>query len=602
MNKGRTKSLLASLILATIITLLCALDVFRSPELWLEDTLYQQPVYVPDDIVIIGIDEEDIKEFGPYHSWDRTVIASALEKLNSDPEKRPAVVAVDIQFSGNMDPASDERLVKAASDLGNVITATQATFGTKRTFGSAMLVIEDYFAVLNYEEPYKELKDVTTQGCINIMYDQDGIARHSLLYVQPEEGKRVYSMPFEAARIYARSQGRTIQEPVTDERGHFYVTYSGRPGDFYDDFNLSKLINGKIDPKLYAGKIVLIGPFTTGLQDSYITPIEKGEMMYGIEVQANVIQCLLDGNYKHKAPDYFQIGALWLVCFAFFLFCYNRKPLFTVPALIICEGLSIAISMWLFSLGIITHALWIPLGLFVLFIISVGLNYISAALAKQNVTKTFERYVAPNVVEEILKEGTDSLKLGGKTVDIAVLFVDIRGFTTMSERLSPEEVVHILNQYLSMTSACVERYNGTLDKFIGDATMAFWGAPIKDDDAVYHACMAALDIVKGADELSAKLKAEVGEEIHVGVGVNYGPAVVGNMGSERRMDYTAIGDTVNTSARLEANAPGGTVYVSRSVVDAVEGRMTYEPLEKPIKLKGKADGFEILRLIGPVES
>lgn len=171
----------------------------------------------------------------------------------------------------------------------------------------------------------------------------------------------------------------------------------------------------------------------------------------------------------------------------------------------------------------------------------------------------------------------------------------------MSERLSPEEVVFILNQYLSMTSACVDRYQGTLDKFIGDATMAFWGAPIADDEAVYHACMAALDIVKGADELSAKLKAEINEEIHVGVGVNFGPAVVGNMGSERRMDYTAIGDTVNTSARLEANAPGGMVYVSRSVIDKLNGRMKYEPLEKPIKLKGKADGFEILRLIGPEE-
>ena len=171
--------------------------------------------------------------------------------------------------------------------------------------------------------------------------------------------------------------------------------------------------------------------------------------------------------------------------------------------------------MWLYSLGYITHALWIPLGLFVLFVASVATNYIRAAIERQNVTRTFERYVAPNIVNEILKEGTDSLKLGGKLCDIAVLFVDIRGFTTMSERLSPEEVVYILNQYLSMTSACVERHQGTLDKFVGDATMAFWGAPIADDEAIYHAALTAIDIIKGADELSAKLKAEVNEEIHV---------------------------------------------------------------------------------------
>ena len=596
----RSRNLIVALIWATSISLLCALGVFRSPELWLQDKLYQQPVNVPDDIVIIGIDEKDIKEFGPTNSWDRSVMARALEALASDPDRRPAVVAIDVQYTGTMNDEGDERLVKAAKELGNVITASTATFGEKRTFGSAK-VTTDYFAVLNYEEPFEALKNATTQGCINIMYDSDGIARHSLLYVEPEDGQRVYSMPFQAAKMYEEKHGRTVQIPETDARGHFYVSYSGRPGDFYDDFTLSKLIQGKVDPTFYEGRIVLIGPYTTGLQDSFITPIEKGEMMYGIEIQANVIQCILDGNFKHEAPDYFQIGALWLVCFAFYLFFYNRRLLLTVPALAVGELAALGISMWLYSLGFLTHVLWIPLGLLILFVASVAGNYIRAALERQNVTRTFERYVAPNVVGEILKEGTESLKLGGKTVDIAVLFVDIRGFTTMSERLSPEEVVYILNQYLSMTSACVERYNGTLDKFIGDATMAFWGAPIKDEDPVYHACMAALDIVKGADELSAKLKAEINEEIHVGVGVNYGPAVVGNMGSERRMDYTAIGDTVNTSARLEANAPGGMVYISRSVADRVKGRMAFEPLEKPIKLKGKADGFEILSLLGPVE-
>lgn len=600
MKSEKTKTLIFALVCATAITLLCALGVFRSPELWLEDMLYQQPVYVPDDIVIIGIDDADIKEFGPYNSWDRTVMARALEKLASDPDNKPAVVAIDTMYSGTVNKEGDERLANAAAKLGNVVTATQASFGKKTTFfGSASAVI-DYFAVLGYEEPYEELKNVTTQGCINTMYDTDGVARHALLYVEPE-GKRVYSMQYESARLYAESKGYQIQKPQTDERGHFYICYSGKPGAFYDGINLSKLINGEIDPRMYAGKLVLIGPYTTGLQDAYITPIEKASMMYGVEYQANVIQCILDGNYKREFSDYYQIGALWLVCFTFFVFCYNRRLRFTVPALVVGEGLSIGASLWLYSLGLITHALWIPLGLFILFVISVAGNYIKAAIAKQEVTRTFERYVAPNVVEEILREGTESLKLGGKTVDIAVLFVDIRGFTTMSERLSPEEVVHILNQYLSMTSACVERYQGTLDKFIGDATMAFWGAPIADDEAIYHAACTALDIVKGAEELSEKLKREINEEIHVGVGVHYGPAVVGNMGSERRMDYTAIGDTVNTSARLEANAPGSTVYVSRAVADGLKGRMKCEPLEKPIKLKGKADGFEILRLIGPEE-
>lgn len=169
----------------------------------------------------------------------------------------------------------------------------------------------------------------------------------------------------------------------------------------------------------------------------------------------------------------------------------------------------------------------------------------------------------------------------------------------MSERLSPEEVVNILNQYLSMTSSCIEKNRGTLDKFVGDATMAFWGAPLPEEDPVYLAAKTALDIVDGAEALNKKLKEEINEELHVGVGVHFGPAVVGNMGSEKRMDYTAIGDTVNTAARLEANAPGGMVYISRAVAEKLGDRMKYESLGDTIKLKGKAEGFEVLKLIGP---
>ena len=596
---SRSRKLIVACIWATVITALCGLGLFRRSELLLQDELFQKPETVPGDIVIIGIDERDIQEFGAYNSWDRSVMARALEALGSDPDNLPAVVAIDTMYSGYTDFENDQRLAEASSELPNVITATEATFGTRTTFGSATVVIDD-FAVLNYEEPYDELKDASTQGHINTMYDNDGVVRHALLYVEPD-GDRVYSMQYEAARLYAETKGFEFGVPPKDSRGLFYVSYSARPGDFYDGVNLSMLINGEVDSSYYAGKLVLIGPYTSGLQDAYNTPIERGKMMFGVEYQANVIQAILESDYKEEAPDFIQIGILWIVCLGFYLVFNNRRLLLSVPALIAGEGLSIGLSVLLYSGGTITHVLWIPLALSVLFIASVAENYIRAAIAKQNVTRTFERYVAPNVVGERLKEGTDNLKLGGKTVDIAVLFVDIRGFTTMSERLSPEEVVHILNQYLSMTSACIEKHHGTLDKFIGDATMAFWGAPIADDDAVYHAAQTALDIVSGAEALSAKLKEEINEEIHVGVGVHFGPAVVGNMGSERRMDYTAIGDTVNTAARLEANAPASTVYISRAVADKLGARMKYEPLETPIKLKGKADGFEILKLFGSEE-
>ena len=268
-----------------------------------------------------------------------------------------------------------------------------------------------------------------------------------------------------------------------------------------------------------------------------------------------------------------------------------------VAAIVLSIGIEYALfNVKICGVGHVLHPLWLPVGILVFYVASIVIHYVKSTLEKRRVTRTFERYVAPEIVSEILKGGTEALSLGGKTVDIAVLFVDVRGFTTMSERLDPEKVVFILNRYLTMASGCVEATGGTLDKFVGDAMMAFWGAPLPQEDPVMNAVKTAMGIVEGCAKVSEELKAEIGEELRVGVGVNYGPAVVGNMGAEKHMDYTAIGDTVNTAARLEANAPGGKVYISRSVADALEGRITYTSLGDTIKLKGKAEGFEVLEL------
>ena len=349
----RTRNILLAVLLATAVTWLCTTKLLRSFDLWLEDKLYQREVYVNSDIVIIGIDDSDIEEFGPYSSWDRSVMAKALENLGSDPAKAPAVVAIDIQYSGYVNEEGDLRLAKAAENLGNVVTATTASYGVKTTFGSGTVIMEDH-SVLSYEEPYDELKAVTTQGSINTMYDTDGVLRHAILYIEPEEGKRIYSMQYEAARLYAEKNGFTLQEPETDGRGHYYVSYSKKPGGFYDGATLKDLVKGELDPNYYAGKIVLIGPYTPGLQDSFVTPIEKAKMMYGVEYQANVIQCLLDGNFKHEAPDYIQIGILWILSLAFFIFCNNRKLRITIPVLI--AGVLVSVNKYLVILFGIHHS------------------------------------------------------------------------------------------------------------------------------------------------------------------------------------------------------------------------------------------------------
>lgn len=599
-NKTFNQILISILSSAAVTLIIAATGVLSRLDQWVQDAWFQQPKALDGETIVIGIDDDSLEQIGPYNTWDRSVMASALEVLASDPANKPAVVAIDTLYAGETDPEADAKLVEAADKLGNVVVASFANIGTRAVFENGRAYY-DYNAVLGYDEPFEALKNVTYQGHINAMYDADGILRHSILFIKPDGVNKVYSMAYTAAKLYSDANGLTLSEPETSSRGNFYVSFSALPGGYYDGYSFADLLNGEIDPDDYAGKIVFIGPYATALQDAYFTPIERAAQMYGVEYQANVVQALLDGNYKKEVGKLPQALVLYAVCaIAFFIFQkLNIKKSSIIAALLIIIGAGstyLAYNAKIGGIGHVLHPLWIPAGVLILYVASIVIHYVRSALEKQRVTRTFERYVAPEIVSEILKEGIESLTLGGKTCDIAVLFVDVRGFTTMSERLSPEKVVFILNKYLTMASDCVERNRGTLDKFVGDAMMAFWGAPLPQEDAVYNAVKTAKEIVEGAARVSDELKEEIGEELRVGVGVNFGPAVVGNMGAEKHMDYTAIGDTVNTAARLEANAPGGKVYISRAVADELGDRITYTSLGATIKLKGKADGFEVLEL------
>ncbi len=596
LSKKKIRTAAISLAIATVFTALVGLGILYRLDRWVEDAWYQEPRAISGDVLVIGIDEKALEQFGPYNTWNRGIMAAALEALASDPENLPSVVAIDTLYTGESDPALDGRLADAAKKLGCVVTADAASFGTESVKGDDGLYIVNDFAIEGFDTPYPALAAVTTQGHINAMNDTDGILRHAILYLDPPGMDRVYSMASTAARIFAEKNGRDIVLPETNSRGMFWVSYSAMPNTFYEDVSLADLINGDIPSDYYADKIIFIGPYAAGLQDVVQTPIDRGQSMNGVEYQANVTEQILNGDYKKEFSDGAQLFVLFLLMLVSLILL---STLTLVPSSIyggVLVILSLVVCRVAYNQGYILHPLWIPVGIVLAYIISVGSRYIATMIEKRRVTQTFQRYVDPEIVSELLKEGTDSLQLGGKLCDIAVLFVDIRGFTSMSERLTPEQVVSILNRYLGMTSECVAKNKGTLDKFVGDCTMAFWGAPLPQDDAIYRGVHCAMDIVAGAKQISKELVEEIGEELNVGVGVNFGPAVVGNIGAARHMDYTAIGDTVNTAARLEANAPGGTVFISRSVADALEGRIKTTSLGDTIKLKGKADGFEILRV------
>lgn len=575
---------------AGFLTLLAGSGLLAQADLAVCDALYQHPAASDGSVVIIGIDQKALELYGPYQEWCREGIAQTIDILNADPDSRPAAIGIDVLFTGGTDPKTDQALAAAAGRYDNVVVACAAEFDDGFVETDSGFDSGD-FLLTAFEEPFPALKDAAALGHINAMLDVDGILRHHLLYLTLPDGTYVPSL----ALALAERTREDLSLPPAGVHGFWYLPYRKNPGDF-EIRSIADVRSGRDPAGYFADKIVLIGPCASGLQDSYFTAMDHARPMYGVEYQANAVQAILDGTYRREAGSGIQLAALFVILCVSFAGFWRRRVRVSTALWLSIGACWVLLCRGMYEAGVVLHVLWVPAGVTVLYAGCLAANYVQAALERQQVTRTFRRYVAPEIVTELLNAGPDALHPGGTKCEIAVLFVDIRGFTTMSEKLEPEDVVEVLNRYLTLTTECVMTNHGTLDKFVGDCTMAFWNAPLPQDDYIMLACRAAMDMVRKAAPLTEALQNECGQSVSFGIGIHAGPAVVGNIGAPMRMDYTAIGDTVNTAARLEANAPAGTIYISRAVADALEGRITATPLPDPPRLKGKTAGFEILTL------
>ena len=472
MFKG--KQLIYSLIAAAMVTVLTGAENLRRIDRLAQDALFQQPGVTSSDIVIIGIDEEALEELGPYQTWDRNVMASALEALAADPDKKPAVTAIDVLYAGETGENTDRRLAEAARELGNVVTACVATFGDRVTWENGSAVAIDTSAVLGFEQPYEELRNCTAQGHINAMSDADGILRHGLLYVEPGEAAgaeaglvageaagagasaaggaasgeagRVYSMSYIAAQKYLEQQGaggagagadapagqpggagagadapadqpggagagadapadqpggagagatagesRQSDAGITDDSKFFYIPYTGMPGDFYDGVSIARLIRGEIPADYWAGRIVLIGPYAAALQDAYFTPIDKGTPMYGVEIQANMIQSFLENNVKKEIARTPQLIALFVLCAAAMLLFLRMGVL---EASLLAGSLAVmgpVCTLNLYNAGYVTHPLWVMMGVAGVYILAMAAHYMRTVRERQALALEKER-------------------------------------------------------------------------------------------------------------------------------------------------------------------------------------------------------------------
>ena len=368
----------ALLLAPALVTLFLLTGAINRVDRWVQDGLFQRGGVPSADIVIIGIDEYALEQLGPYPANYRDYVAYALEEMAADPDKRPAAVAIDILYEGSTSESADRHLASAASRLDNVIVASMAVYGRDIKWENNRASSLSY-GVTDYILPFDELRNAAAQGLINAMYDTDGVMRHALLYEDiPGEG-RVYSMPVEAARLYLASRGEELSLP--DER-FIYVPYSSKPGmDGYSDgVSIAQVIFGQVPVDYWAGKLVIIGPYAAALQDAYFTPADRGRQMYGVEIQANVIQTLLEQNHKADIPDVYQYVAVFVIGLAAMWLFRRLNPAWGVAMWAAITLLGFGASMLLYSAGWVTHPLWAGVSAFILYLIALAIYLVELML------------------------------------------------------------------------------------------------------------------------------------------------------------------------------------------------------------------------------
>lgn len=588
--KKRSRNLFFSLILLAALLTAQFLGFFQSIEYQLQDSRYQKGGLVDPDIYVIGIDEETLMEYGLWSDWGREKTAELIALLNEDEELAPAVIALDIGFYSESDETVDKKLIEAAAKLDNLVTVSYATFG-KELVTAADGSFQSSEVVKTYEIPFEGFREQVSWGFSNMALDPDGIARHNLTSLAVDGGKE-YSF---ATEIYRKYTGKLPEKNVT------YIPFSGFPYDYYGSetagLSLCEVLSGEIPKELFSGGIVLVGAYSTGMMDSFYTAISHDVPMYGVEVHANVLQALLDENIKTEPHTAVLLLITTVIFLTIWLAGRLKKLSQTTIAAAATAGFYWFLAGTLYEHGMVMPLLYPMAAAAVGYVSQIGWQYVEERREKKQVQSLFGRYVSENVVDEILKGGEDALKLGGQKKEIAVLFVDIRGFTPLSEALPPEQVVKVLNRYLEITTKAVFENGGTVDKFIGDATMALFNAPLDQEDYVFHAVKAGLDMAAEGKKLEAEFEKIAGKKVSFGIGVNCGEAVIGNIGTSMRMDYTAIGNTVNTAARLESRAKAGEVLISPMVYERLKDRIQAESLG-PCTLKGISEPVEIFRVTG----
>ena len=439
--------------------------------------------------------------------------------------------------------------------------------------------------------------------------DPDGVIRRVELLTK-YQGKIYASLALQLVQTYFMSQAsplmvddpddgyygleglRLIHADIQlDAQAAVYVPYS-QPRTTYDYIPAADIISGEYKGDI-SGAIAIVGTSAAGLVDLRSTPVAAS--LPGVEVHTNVVSAMLDGNFRIK-PDWVTAADLLSVLLAGLLLTFLLPRLSAVKSTLLffaTAGIVVWVNwyFWTAKLMILSIA---PLLLLIslLYLLNMVAGFFSETQARRVTQKMFGLYVPPEVVGQ-MSASTDIFSLKSERKELTVLFCDIRGFTTISESMEPEELSDWLNNFLTPMTTIIHDHGGAIDKYMGDAIMAFWGAPLADPEHASHAIEASLEMIAYLDKLNADSKQKNWPEIKIGIGLNTGIMSVGNMGSEFRMAYTVLGDAVNIGSRLEGLSKYyGVDIVVGELTSQLAGEFIYQELDK-VRVKGKHEGVTI---------
>lgn len=553
--------------------------LFSGIESQLEDRLFTERKPA-ENIILLAIDNESIRELGQW-PWPREIFARVIERLGETP---PRALGIDVMF------AEPSRF--GAEDDGRLRLAVQnAPFPIvfPKEAESLSLAKDQIPRSKRLLTVLPALAEDRAQGIVNIIPDKDGVVRRFPTAVSAGD---IIHESFAAALLNEAGVLPPVYEQPTER-----IAYAARPGSFRW-FSVSALLSGGFDRSVLGGAFVLIGATAPDLHDTYATPVSRGIQMAGVEIQANILD-MMQGGIRLRTvafPVMALVAALGVGAplLFFLLFRASATPL-VASALF---GILYNTALFLFiDRGIVPNMLHANAAWLLSAAALVGGKYAAGEREKEIIKKLFSRYVAADVLRELLRNPAQ-VELGGKEVEVTVLFSDIRGFTSLSEKLEPTALVRLLNRYFEAMTAPILEQRGVLDKYIGDAIMAFWGAPLADAMQADHAVRAALDMKKALAKLNEDFRAEGIPEIATGIGIYTGKAVVGNVGSSARFDYTVIGDTVNAASRLEGQTKefGVPIIIGEQTKKQLTENYTLKKLGS-VKVKGKEEMLDIYSVL-----